>query len=184
MATTDLKLDQPGSLPRPGPIGRLLRLVFGLICAWYVLQLIAVSGELMDGLGHLKPTIRNGLPIGLFLISYVINIGFSRAWKKWPALISAVVLLMLAGTGYLMQGAIETDLLARVAWTWEIYLFSHLGGAFIIAATIGTPGCEMRAFHNLYSRITGIPTQEHYCPIGPLHPLDQWEAGRSGIDQP
>ena len=98
MATTDLKLDEPGSLPSPGPIGRLLRLAFGSICAWYVFRLIAVSGELMNGDGH------------------------------------------------------------------------------IIASLIGTPGCEMRAFHNLYSRITGIPTKEHYCPVGPLHPIDQWEA--------
>jgi hypothetical protein len=51
--------------------------------------------------------------------------------------------------------------------------------AFIIATLIGTPGCEMRAFHDLYSRLTGIPTKEHYCPVGPLHPIDQWEAGRS-----
>ena len=26
MTTTDLKLDEPGSLPRPGPVGRLVRL--------------------------------------------------------------------------------------------------------------------------------------------------------------
>lgn len=41
---------------------------------------------------------------------------------------------------------------------------------------IGTPGCEMRAFHDLYSRLTGVPTKEHYCPVGFLHPIDQWEA--------
>jgi len=176
MATTDLKLDDPGSLPRPGPIGRLLRLVFGLICAWYVLQLIAVSGELLSGAGHIKPIVWNGVLIGLFLISYVINIGFSRAWKKWPALISGVAFLALGGIGYLTQGIVGTDLLAHAVWAWEIYLFSHLGGAFLIASAIGTPGCEMRAFHNLYTRITGIATKEHYCPVGPLHPVDRWES--------
>ena len=29
MASTDLKLDEPGSLPRPGPVGRLVRVTFG-----------------------------------------------------------------------------------------------------------------------------------------------------------
>jgi hypothetical protein len=57
-------------------------------------------------------------------------------------------------------------------------LFLHLGIAYVLAAVIGTPGCEMRAFHDLYSRVTGIPTKEHYCPVGPLHPIDQWEARR------
>ncbi len=178
MATTDLKLDEPGSLPRPGPIGRLLRLVFGLICAWYVFRLVWVAGDLMSGDTHIRPIVWNGVLIGLFLISYIINIGYSRAWKKWPALISGVVFLALAGIGYVAQGTIETDLLARAVWAWEIYLFSHLGAAFVIASVIGTPGCEMRAFHNLYSRITGNPTKEHYCPVGPLNPIDQWEARR------
>jgi hypothetical protein len=179
MATTDLKLDDPGSLPRPGPIGRLVRLAFGLICIWYVFLLIEVSGELMSGDGRIRPAVWNGVLIGLFLISYVINIGFSRAWKKWPALISGGMFLVIAGIGYLTKGAIETEFLARAVWGWEVYLFSHLGGAFVISTLIGTPGCEMRAFHDLYSRLTGTPTKEHYCPVGPLQPIDQWEAGRS-----
>ncbi len=179
MATTDLKLDDPGSLPRPGPIGRLVRLAFGLVCIWYVFVLIAVSGDLMSGQGGIRPVVWNGVLIGLFLVSYIINIGYSRPWKKWPALISAGAFVAIAGAGYLTQGTVETELLARTVWVWEVYLFSHLGIAFIIATLIGTPGCEMRAFHDLYSRLTGIPTKEHYCPVGPLHPIDQWEAGRS-----
>ncbi len=179
MATTDLKLDETGSLPRPGPIGRLVRLAFGLVCIWYVFVLIAVSGDLMSGQGGIRPVVWNGVLIGLFLVSYIINIGYSRPWKKWPALISTGVFLAIAGIGYLTKGTVETELLARAVWGWEVYLFSHLGVAFVIAALIGTPGCEMRAFHDLYSRLTGIPTKEHYCPVGPLHPIDQWEAGRS-----
>ena len=40
---------------------------------------------------------------------------------------------------------IETAMFARTIWPWEIYLVSHLGLAFLIAGTLGTPGCEMRA---------------------------------------
>jgi len=50
--------------------------------------------------------------------------------------------------------------------------------AFLLSGLIGSPGCEMRAFHHLYSKVTGKPTKEHYCPIGPLHAIDQWEAKR------
>jgi hypothetical protein len=178
MATTDLKLDQPGSLPRPGPAGRLVRLLFGFLCLWYVSGLIEVAGSPMDDTGHIRPLIWNGVVLGLFLISYVINIGFSRAWKKWPAFASAGVLLAAAGFGYLSEGTVETPLLGWMIWSWELYLFSHLGVTFVIAGIIGTPGCEMRAFHDLYSRVTGTATKEHYCPVGPLHPIDQWESRR------
>jgi hypothetical protein len=176
MATTDLKLDDPGTLPRPGPIGRLVRLGFGLVCLWYVYSLLQVSGDLISDNGRIRPVVWNGIFIGLFLISYVVNIGFSRAWKKWPAVVSAAIFITMGGVSYLAVGTVETIQLALPVWIWELYLFSHLGLAFVIAGVIGTPGCEMRAFHDLYSRLTGVPTKEHYCPVGPLHPIDQWEA--------
>jgi hypothetical protein len=156
-----------------------VRLGFGALCLWHVVSLIEISGSLLGADGHIKSAVWNGIFIGLFLVSYVINIGFSRAWKKWPAFVSAAVFLVVGVFGYLTQGILETGALARVVWGWELYVFSHLGIAFILAAVIGTPGCEMRAFHDLYSRITGTPTKEHYCPVGPLHPIDQWEASRN-----
>ncbi len=54
MATTDLKLDEPGSLPRPGPIGRLVRLAFGALCLWYVIGLIEVLNSLVTADGHVR----------------------------------------------------------------------------------------------------------------------------------
>jgi hypothetical protein len=179
MATTDLKLDEPGSLPRPGPIGRLVRFGFGFLCLQYVHGLIQVSSDPIGSDGHIHSVVWNGLFLGLFLVSYVVNIGYSLAWKKWPAAVSAIVFAGIAFLGYMTDGNIETSLLARIVWLWELYVFSHLGLAFVIAGIIGTPGCEMRAFHDLYSRVTGVSTKEHYCPIGPLHPIDQWEARRT-----
>jgi hypothetical protein len=179
MATTDLKLDEPSSLPRPGLIGRIVRLAFAALCLEYVISLLQVTGNFFGSDGHIKSIIWNGIVISLFLVSYVVNIGFSKAWKKWPAIISASTLLLIAAAGFLTQGHVETKLLAQAIWGWELYVFSHLGLAFIVSSVIGTPGCEMRAFPDLYSRITGIPTKEHYCPIGPLHSIDQWEARRT-----
>jgi hypothetical protein len=180
MATTDLKLDEPGSLPRPGPVGRAVRLLLGSLCLWYASELIAAAGSLIDNNGHILPLVWNGILPGLFLISYVINIGFSRSWGKIPAVVSAAVLAVAALASYLSWETVETNLFARSAWIWDLYLFGHLGLSFVLAAVVATPGCEMRALHDLYSRITGNPTKEHYCPIGPLHPIDQWEARRSG----
>ena len=98
--------------------------------------------------------------------------------RRELTLASGGLFITLAGIGHLLTGSMETEFLARAIWGWELYLFFHLGAAFIIAALIGTPGCEMRALHDLYSRVSGIPTKEHYCPVGPLHPIDQWESSR------
>ena len=176
MATTDLKLDEPGTLPRPGPIGRLTRLVFGALSIWFVIELLGIRTDLLDNDGHVRAFVWNGFLPSIFLISYVINIGFSRAWKKWPAIVSALVLVAIAGISYFAGGQLESAALAWALWVWELYIFGHLGVSFLISGLLATPGCEMRAFHDLYARITGKPTKEHYCPIGPLHPIDQWEA--------
>ncbi len=182
MATTDLKLEECGTLPRPGPVGRLVRLLFGTMCLYYVFGLWAVRGDLMTSEGTIRPLLWNGIVIGLILISYVINIGFSRSWKKWPAAVSAAALAGMALVGYIQADMFETPLLAHTLHIWELYIFSHLGLAFVVAALIGTPGCEMRAFHHLYSLITGKPTKEHHCPIGPLGPVDRWEASSTAHD--
>lgn len=176
MATTDLKLDEPGTLTRPGPIGRVVRLLFGVLCIWYVAALSDVTNNLIDANGNIRPLVWNGILPGVFLISYVINIGYSRNWRKWPAIVSAGVLATLAGFGYVSSGSVETPILARVTWLWELYLFTHLGLSFVLSGLIGTPGCEMRALHDLYSRLSGNPTKEHHCPVGPLSSIDKWEA--------
>ncbi len=178
MTTTDLKLDEAGTLTPPGPVGRLVRLLFGAFCVWYVTGLIDVQDSLVDQQGHVRALIWNGILPGLFLVSYIINIGFSRAWKKWPAIASAGVFLAVAAYGMLSAGSAETVLLARTIWIWLFYLFTHLGLAFLLSGLLGTPGCEMRAFHDLYSRLSGKATKEHYCPVGPLSAIDRWEAGR------
>lgn len=176
MATTDLKLDEPGTLPRPGPIGRLARLVLGALSIWFIIELLGIRTDLLDNDGDVRAFVWNGFLPSIFLISYVINIGFSRAWKKWPAIVSALVLVAIAGISYFAGGQLESAALAWALWVWELYIFGHLGVSFLISGLLATPGCEMRAFHDLYARITGKPTKEHYCPIGPLHPIDQWEA--------
>lgn len=176
VATTDLRLEKQGSLPRPGPIGRTVRIVFGAFCLWYVVGLLDTGITLTSTDGTVPALLWNGVIPGLFLVSYVVNIGFSRNWRKWPAYFSGVILLAAAAIGYGLDGTIESALLARTIWIWELYIFLHLGLAFVVAGMIGTPGCEMRAFHDLYSRFTGIETAEHHCPIGPLQPIDRWES--------
>ena len=180
MASTDLKLDEPGTLPKPGPIGRIVRIVFGLLCVWYVTSLFALWDNLIAEDGHIRSVVWNGIIPGLFLISYIVNIGFSRAWGKRPAIVSVAAIVATTGIGFVVHGRIETEILAQILWVWEVYVFGHLGLAFLMSGLIGTPGCEMRAFHDLYSRVSGVPTKEHYCPVGPLHPIDQWEARRKG----
>ncbi len=176
MASTDLKLLSAGTLSPPGPIGRMARLGFAALCLWYVVELLSIAPWSLAPSVGIQAVIWNGVLPGLALVSYVINIGFSKAWGKRPAFVSLGFFLLAGVAGMAIEGHFATRILATTLWTWELYLFSHLGLAFLIAAVIGTPGCEMRAFHHLYSRMTGTPTKEHCCPVGPLTAIDRWES--------
>ncbi len=178
MATTDFKLDDPGTLTRPGPIGRAVRLGFAAACASALFDLWQVGPDLLIVAGTLRITSLVLFAVALYLINYVVNIGFSRSWKKWPAIVSGGIFLAVAAVNYSSGGSIVNPLLSNTVWMWEAYIFVHLGTAFLLAGMIGTPGCEMRGFHDLFTRVTGIATQEHICPVGPLGPIDRWEAGR------
>jgi hypothetical protein len=178
MASTDLKLLACGSLPKPGPIGRLVRLTLAVLCLYYVFGLWAARQDLLTDSGGVRPLLWNGILPVMLLISYVVNIGFSRAWKKWPAIIALGIMLGAGILGFLQAGQFETPLLARAIWSVEIYTFIHLGLSFALAALLATPGCEMRAAYHLYSNITGKPTKEHHCPVGPLNNIDKWEYAR------
>ena len=176
MATTDLKLQEAGALVKPGPIGRIVRLGFGAATLSYAFMLWGARADLMIEGQQIRPLILNGVLPGLFLISYIVNIGFSRAWKKWPALVSILLIGAAAIVGYVQTGAFQSPLLARTIHAWELYLYGHLGLAFVLAGLMGAPGCEMRALHHLFSFVTGRPAHEHHCPVGPLNAIDHWEA--------
>ncbi len=177
MSTTDLNLQEQGSLIPPGLVGRFVRCALGVLSIYYVVGLWNVRSDLIADDGTIQPLVWNGIIPALFLISYVVNIGFSRDWKKWPALVSLIILLGAFGVGYQQTGALQSPQLASAIWALELYLFTHLGVCFLLAALLGTPGCEMRAIHHAFSIVTNRPTAEHHCPVGPLSAIDRWERG-------
>lgn len=61
---------------------------------------------------------------------------------------------------------------------WLGYFYTHLGLSFVLAAFIGTPGCEIRSMPEFLGRISGKPSEEHYCPAGFITAIDEWELNR------
>ena len=169
---------EPGTLKRPGPIGRLVRLVFGAICGGFLVLLI-LAGPAQ--IAARFPEIRGLWPwafAALYLFSYVINIGFGRNWRRWP---QVAVIACAFVASILSYFAYETFLGPPLAWfmiAWLVYVYAHLAISFFLSAILATPGCEMRALPHLLAIISSRPPIEHHCPAGPLSRIDAWEANR------
>lgn len=166
-----------GSLTPPRWKGRLVRFLFG---AWLLLGL---SNLLFEGWAAL---VRTGAPerwewwafmaVGFGLLPYVVNIGFSRSWRRKPQIVLGIGLALAIVVDLVVFGTWWAPPLGALVWVWLVYFSAHLGGSFVVSAIIATPGCEMRAFPHLWTRLTGRDTKEHYGP-GFIDTVDRWEAG-------
>ena len=163
-----------GTLIRPGPIGRVVRLglgvgallgVQGVVSGWSVL--VAPSMPTSAGFGFI-------LLLGLYLFPYVVNLGFGFRLSGWPRLAVLGVGLAWAAINWSTTGHAWSPGLGAAFGVWALYTFGHLGVAFLLAALIRTPGCEMRSIPEAWGRLTGRPAREHFCP-GHLDRLDRWE---------
>lgn len=167
-----------GTLDGPGPIGRLVRLAVGAACLWLVYELLFHANwrALRD------PVLLWWALFAFALLPYVINIGFGVVWGKWPRYAAIALIGGAVGVGWIATGTVEN------VWTWNLiewfmlYVYGHLGLSFVLAAILGTPGCEMRAIPQLIGRVFGKTVREHHCP-GFIGRIDRWERQR-GAGEP
>ncbi len=171
----ETRFEAPGSLSKPGPIGRLVRLGFG---AWllYVLYILVRFGwaELV------RPTPPDRwdwwafMAFAFVFTPYVVNIGLTKNWRRRPQLAILVLSGIAIPLGLVGYGSWWAPPLGAFVWLWLTYFSAHLGVSFALSALIATPGCEMRAIPHLWTVLTGRETKEHYCP-GVLDRIDRWE---------
>ncbi len=171
-------------MPRPRWIGRLVRLALGLLLVKLFVDLVRFE-VLMDRESDLTswqlPTDYMFWILAAFffwILPHVVNLGFGKSWGYRPQIALAVLVAAVGGWGAVAHGSVWTPALGWVFLLWLLYESLHLGTSFLVATALATPGCEMRALPDLWSRIIGRPTAEHYCP-GFLDALDRWEHGRA-----
>jgi hypothetical protein len=173
-----LELVEEGSLERPGPVGRLVRLTMGIVCMYALYTLLLHWQTIIQAPVSVLPSITAMVLVTIFIINYVVNIGFGKSWGRWPSYLSIASMLVLAAAAWLLYGTPDHALLGTVLWAWLVYFYAHLGVSFVLAAAIATPGCEMRAIPELIGRMSGRPTAEHHCPAAFITKIDEWERNR------
>ena len=173
-----LELVVPGTLVRPGPVGRLTRLGLGAFCLYAVGNIVldaeAIVARPFSSLDNLIVLI----VFALFAFNYVVNIGYSKSWGRRPLVVSLVVLGLSASVAFLVSGTPDGPIFGVPLTLWLGYFYAHLGIAFVLAALIATPGCEMRSIPEVFGRVTGNLSQEHYCPATFITKIDAWEQQR------
>jgi hypothetical protein len=174
-----LDLAAPGSLERPGIIGRLVRLALGVLCLYGLQEIITYRAELIETPVSSLPNFALLIALCVCIINYVVNIGFSREWGRLPLYLSLGIFGLTAGASLIIEGSADTGILGISLFAWLFYFYAHLGISFVVASLLATPGCEMRAIPDLVGRASGQGAQEHHCPAAFITKIDEWEQRRS-----
>jgi hypothetical protein len=182
----------PDQARRTGPIGRGARLALALALGAFValrLATFAVRGPA----GYRDPSILGDLSLWLLTAIVVFGVadfagrfapgleGLRPATRRVAATIALVLLAIgTAAIGLVLRGSVWGFPLADAWWWLNTAYLSQVTVAFVLAAVIGTPGCEQGVWRELlYGRRRAGEHNALTCVIG-LHLLDGWEAEQAG----
>ncbi len=163
------------SLVKPGLIGRLGRLVVGLLQLQFVAVVLqnfawVVSEAAFSDLSGLWL----GVLLAFWFLPEAVNLGFSLLWGRWPQGIFLLVAFVLGLYDLFQGGAFWGTPLAFWVAGISVYVHAHMGFSHVLSALLATPGCEMRAIPHLYALTTHSAVESVLCP-GPWDRLDHWE---------
>jgi len=173
-----LELVDAGTLVRPGLVGRAVRMALGVFCLYALFQVIRDYESIVAAPITALPGLAIISGVCLCIINYVVNIGFSKNWGRWPAYASLGGFAILGAMGFVLDGGANSAILGLPFLAWLVYFYSHLGVSFVLASLIATPGCEMRSVPELFARMNHRPSEEHQCPAAFITKIDEWEQRR------
>ena len=166
----------PGTLVRPGLLGRVFRLGLGVLILLGMLPIVQDFTYFRD-----VTTVPGNVTLWIFsaiILSathHVVNLGLGVSWGRWPQIVVVALAVIAIALDLLFYGRLWAPPLGILYFVWIVVIAIPLGVAFVISGLLGTPGCEMRGFADLWARLRRQDASEHYCPGG-IDFVDRWEA--------
>lgn len=175
--TQSIRMPAERVLNRPRVIGRIMRFGLGAFSIWFVTSMFdnfayfTVSPHFGDDIGFLV-----GVAIAFWVLPDVVNIGFDVRWKRRSQSLFLTLVAVTIGIDLVLYRNLWGVPLGLAIWTMAVFTHTYLGISHILAAIIGTPGCEMRAIPHLLALARGTSIEGVVCP-GHWDSVDKWEAG-------
>ncbi len=166
----------PGTLPKPGLLGRGIRLVLGIIILLSAFSVARSLGLIENARGIPESASLWVLVVVLFFsMSDMINLGLKVRWGQKAQLVTLGAALVCIAVDYIFYARLWAPPLGILFYLWFLLTAVPLGIALILAAILGTPGCEMRVYATIIAQLQGHSASEHYCHGGRDF-IDRWEA--------
>jgi len=129
------------ALPRPGPIGRGVRLVLGLAVLYLFAGIVADFPKLTDGVNLANPLTWVGLGCSLYAMPEIVRMVLSRRWPARFVRSAAAGALVLAGlTDFFVTGSPNGGVFGFTFGLLLAFVLGILGASFLVAAAAAAPG--------------------------------------------
>ena len=155
-------------LVQPGAVGRAIRACLGLATLSLLASLLTVwREELWSGNVPFRDVGFWVLVVlSLWGTSYVFNIAFGLSWgqRTRAAVVTGAGLAGLVG--WVTGSGFSNAVFGVYLWCWFVVLTGLLGSAHLLAAVLGTPGCEMRSYVHALTLFRGGDVNTVVCPGG------------------
>ena len=99
----ETEFKEPGTLTKPGVVGRLVRFLAGVIVLYFFYMVLAGYENFVRLDISLLGWI--GVACCFYAISYAVNIGFNRNWKWWPQAIYLFLVLDAGCVSFFLFGS-------------------------------------------------------------------------------
>ncbi len=120
-------------LPKPGPIGRSVRLALGLFLLYFAVY--ALTDYRLGG----SPSARDlgvwiGLAYAVYFLPDAINLGLGRTWGRWPLFVATTAVLVAGLIDLVSSGTFVGPAFGLIFFVLIVYVFTHIGLSLILAA--------------------------------------------------
>lgn len=135
--------EKPGTLPRPGPLGRGLRLALGIFLLYnFVIVLLHFEGLVRSLEGWDVPGGNwwLGVALAFYFLSHLVSSTLGRDWGWWPQLVVGLLALAAVGLDWVIYGSLWAPPLGFLVFLFLAYFLGHVGIAFLVAGLFATPG--------------------------------------------
>ena len=130
---------EAGTVPKPLPIGRVGRLVFGagalFYFVWNIIQLSTRVSSDVPPVGYFV-----GVGFAFWYFSDLVVVGFSRGWGRWPQAAVLPFALALVVADLVAYGSAWGPPLGWGVFVFTELFFGYIGISFLLAAILAVPG--------------------------------------------
>ena len=129
------------TLPRPGPIGRGVRVLLGLAVLYLFADIVADFPKLTDGVNLANPLTWLGLGYVLYAMPDILAMVFSRRWpSRYVRGAAGGALVLAASTDFLVPGSPNGGAFGVTLGLMLTLVLGILGASFLVAAAVAAPG--------------------------------------------